>query len=52
MKFKNGESTGLWIWLHENGQKNYEGTFKDVKQVSFPKRWNKDGSIKEWLIPS
>ena len=28
---KDGKSTGLWIWLHGNGQKKYEGTWNSRK---------------------
>ena len=37
---------GKWVEYHENGQKQYEGTFKDGNLIS-KKRWNEDGSVKE-----
>ena len=46
MKFKNGQSTGLWIWLHENGQKKYEGSYKFGFQVGNWTYFNKKGTKK------
>ncbi len=44
--FKDGESDGLQTDWYENGQKEYEETYKDGESIS-EKRWNKDGSVDE-----
>ena len=38
--------SGQVFSLYENGQKKWEGTYKDGKLIS-EKNWNKDGSVKE-----
>ena len=43
---KNGESTGLWIWLHENGQKKYEGTWKSGKLDGLRTEYYENGNKK------
>ena len=43
--FKNGELDGLSTEWYENGQKKYEGIWKDGKLIS-RKDWNEDGSVK------
>jgi antitoxin component YwqK of YwqJK toxin-antitoxin module len=37
---------GLTTWWYENGQKEYEGTYKNGKKIS-EKEWDEDGSVKE-----
>ena len=48
--FKDEKSDGIHIELHtdfyEDGQKKFEGFFKDGKKTSV-KEWNEDGSVKE-----
>ena len=44
--YKNGKGDGLWNEWYENGQKKYEGNWKDSKMIS-KKEWNEDGSVKE-----
>ena len=43
---KSGKIDGLQTMWYENGQKKYEGTYKNGKRVS-ERLWNKDGSVKE-----
>ena len=33
---------GKWIWWYENGQKSFEGTFKDGKEVGLRTYWDKN----------
>ena len=41
-KYKDGEADGLFTTWHENGQKQFEATFKDGERVSV-KLWNSKG---------
>ena len=43
---KKGNLDGDWTKWYGNGQKSYEGTYKDGEVIS-KKFWNKDGSVKE-----
>ena len=45
-KMKNGKKEGKWTFWWKNGQKGYEGTWKNGKEISL-KKWNEDGSVKE-----
>ena len=40
------EKDGLLTRYYENGQKSFEGTYKNGKFIS-GKYWNEDGSVKE-----
>ena len=40
------ERDGLYTNWYENGQKSFEGTYKDGELIS-EKYWNEDGSVKE-----
>ena len=37
---------GLWTFWYENGQKEFEGTYKNGSLIS-SKEWNEDGSVKQ-----
>ena len=42
------ERDGLYTNWYENGQKEFENTYKDGKKVPKSyKEWNEDGSVKE-----
>jgi len=43
---KNGKRDGLSTQWYENGQKMFEGNFRDGEVVEL-KGWNEDGSVKE-----
>ena len=43
---KGGRYNGLIISWYENGQKRFEGTYKDGEFIS-SKSWNEDGSVRE-----
>ena len=40
------ERDGLYTNWYENGQKSFEGTYKDGELIS-KKYWNEDGSVKK-----
>ena len=40
------EGDGLYTNWYENGQKRFEGTYKDGELIS-KKEWNEDGSVIE-----
>ena len=40
------ERNGLYTNWYENGQKSFEGTYKDGELIS-KKYWNEDGSVKK-----
>jgi len=44
--YKNGKLHGKYISWYENGKKEWEGIYKDGKEIS-KKEWNEDGSLKE-----
>ena len=44
--FKDGEKDGKWTYWYENGQKEYERTYKNGEFIS-SKSWNEDGSVRE-----
>ena len=44
--YQNNQKHGKSIYWFENGQKSYEGNYKDGKLVE-GKEWNEDGSVKE-----
>jgi len=44
--YKDGKRDGLHTEWFENGQKEYEGTYKNGELIS-QKRWNEDGSVKK-----
>ena len=47
-QFKDGKPHGPMMVWHENGQKEYEGTYKDGEEVS-AKYWNRKGEEVESL---
>ncbi|MEE0937564.1 MAG: toxin-antitoxin system YwqK family antitoxin [Bacteroidales bacterium] len=46
---KNGKKQGNWSKTYSNGQKQYEGTFKDDCEQGTFKYYNKDGSLKQTI---
>ena len=44
--YKDGKKDGKWTKWWDNGQKRFEGTIKDGKQIS-SKYWYEDGSVRE-----
>ena len=44
--FKDGKLDGLYIDWYDNGQKSYEGVYKEGKVIDF-KVWKSDGSVRE-----
>ena len=43
--FKDSIKKGVYTFRYENGQKQYEGTFKDGELVEVIGRWKEDGSV-------
>ena len=42
--YKNGKPDGLWVSWHKNGQKSWEGNFKEGEEVEgSAKYWNSKG---------
>ena len=46
LTYNDGIHNGLLTWWYDNGQKSFEGTYKDGELIS-KKYWNEDGSVKK-----
>ena len=45
--YKDGKMDGKGTTWYENGQKGFEGTFKDGEVIDF-KEWDEDGNKEQW----